>query len=198
MPPDDREPTRPTVQPLRLDAVAAQAAGRETALRQDPIVEYVIPRDPHLGAALATVEDLLERGQPDLAERHARSLDVPRSPAAAPYEFMRADKLARAALAIADGHFVNGRPGEALRHYDHAWSPETAHPAVQSIAAVARDAIEALVAERGEILDALAEASRRGTFDDWCRHHERLRPPDVFAVPALRDRILFDRSRLPP
>jgi hypothetical protein len=194
MPPDDRDPVRATAQPL--DAVAAQAVAREAAFRQDVIVEYVIPRDARLGAALATVEDLLERGQPEVAMQHARSLDVPRSPDAAPYEFMRVDKLGRAALAIADRHFVDGRPDEALRYYDHAWQPETAHPAVQGIAVVARDAIEALVSERGQILDALVEVARRGTYDDWCRHHERLRALDVFAVSALRDRILFDGARL--
>jgi hypothetical protein len=186
----------PAIRPIRLDTVSADSAVRARTLREDPIVHYQIPGDPSLDAALATVEDLIDRGQPALALRHARSLDVSSSPLSAPYDFLRVEKIGRAALALGDEAWLGGHRDLALRHYNEAWNERGAHPAVESIAAVAREAIEFVLAEHGRLKDLLTESVRRGAYDDWCNQQTRLRDLSVFSVEVLRDRIIDDRQML--
>jgi hypothetical protein len=184
------------IRPVRLDPVSADSAVRARTLRSDPIVSYQIPGDPPLDAALATVEDLIDRGQPALALQHARSLDVSSSPLGAPYDFLRVEKIGRAALALGDQAWLSGNRDLALRHYTDVWNERGTHPAVESIAAAAREAIDFVMAEHGRLVDLLTENVRRGAYDDWCNQQTRLRDLSVLSVDALRDRITDDRQIL--
>lgn len=164
--------------------------------RTDVVVEYQVPSDADLDAALQTADDLIDRGDAATALRYVKDLDVSRSALAVPYEFLRTERLGRSAIAVGDSYFLKGNRDEALWSYNEVWAELGLHPLVRAVAAAARDAIEFVLAEHRRLVDLLAESAARRSFDHWCDDQERLRNLNVLAVSPLRDRITMDADIL--